>query len=100
MGFSCDRIMRETKPSDRQKLELKMEGREFLVATVKKIVTKCPVNYSLVRYLSCLKMALEKDNCISNLKKVLHLLVSNGKAREQDCDMILNQYSFFLEEIP
>ena len=39
-------------------------------------------------------MALKKDSCISNLKKMLHLLVNNGKVREQDCDVIAN------EEIP
>jgi len=45
-------------------------------------------------------MALEKDTCISNFKKVLHILVSNEKVKEQECDILVQQYSFFLDEIP
>ena len=72
MGFSVEKARKEAKASDRQILELKMEGKEFLVATLKKLLVKCPVAYSLVRYMSCLnpiKMASEKDDCLSNLKK-------------------------------
>ena len=40
MGFSVEKARKEAKASDRQILELKMEGKEFLVATLKKLLVK------------------------------------------------------------
>ena len=76
-----------------------MEGKDFLQAAVKENQTNCPVSYSLVKYLSCLNsitMALETESCVSNFKKMLHLLVNNGQVRELDCDKLINKPVFIL----
>jgi hypothetical protein len=110
MGFSYTKCISEAKPSDRQKLQIRNEGKDFLIALLKKLLTKCPCSYSLVRYLSCLnpvKMQSDKNKCVENFKKMLHLLFNNSQQdcdglinSQQDCDGLINLYSFFLEEIP
>ena len=42
------------KISERQLLEFRMDCRAMLVTGIKKIIEKSPVNYSLVRNVTCL----------------------------------------------
>ena len=66
-------------------------------------LNKCPISYSLVRNLSSLdpkKMATDPDGCRSKFKKVISFLAASNKVREDECDMILEQYTTFLDNIP
>ena len=66
-------------------------------------LNKCPISYSLVRNLSSLdpmKMATDPDGCRSKFKKVISFLAASNKVREDECDVILEQYTIFLDNIP
>ena len=67
------------------------------------MLLKCPVSYSLVRYLSCFnpcKMVSDKDGCIKMFKKVLNLFLNVKRIEERKCDVVLQQYTQFIDNIP
>ena len=45
-------------------------------------------------------MATDPDGCRSKFKKVISFLAASNKVREDECDMILEQYTTFLDNIP
>ena len=96
VGFVAEKQLKDAIKAgvgERQILELKMKSKDFLEEVVKKMLNKCPISYSLVRNLSSLdpkKMATDPDGCRSKFNKV----------REDECDMILEQYTTFLDNIP
>lgn len=67
---------------------------------MKKIIEKSPVNYSIVRNLSCLnpiKIARNKENCISQMKSIINAFQENGWIPEDDSETTLLNYQDFLE---
>ena len=89
--------------SEKQVMEFRIDCRKFLISTLKKILMKCPLIYSLVRNMSALdprEMANNRIGCGERMKKVLNVLVNAGKIKEQTCDDILQEYASFLDRIP
>ena len=78
--------------------------RDFASAAVKKLVNKSPLNYPVVRHMSCLDpvtMATRKESAVKKIRLLLPLL---AEAEQLDgglsaCDHILQQYRTFLEEV-
>ena len=61
-----------------------------------RIKQKAPSKYSILRNMSCIDpliIAMNQDSCVSKLKKVQWILVSNGKVKSNKSDSILQQYS-------
>lgn len=104
LGFSCENILKQKNiASEKQILEFRAECKNFLIQMLKKILIKCPVSYSLVRHLSCLNpvnMASNKDDCKGKFKKVLTVMSNANKIQESECDVVLEQYYSFLDNIP
>lgn len=104
LGFSCENILKQKNiASEKQILEFRAECKNFLIQMLKKILLKCPVSYSLVRHLSCLNpvnMASNKDDCKGKFKKVLTVMSNANKIQESECDVVLEQYYSFLDNIP
>ena len=89
--------------SDRQLMEFRLQCKDFIDAVVKKVLFKCPIVYSLVRNLSCLspkEMATNPDAAKTKFKKVMVLLSSNQRVKDDDCDQIIQQYTAFVDSIP
>ena len=68
VGFVAQQMLKEksSKLSERQVLQFRVENKDFLARTVAKLLDKTPINYRLVRSMSCLDprlMALEKEAC-------------------------------------
>ncbi|XP_022247680.1 uncharacterized protein LOC111086979 [Limulus polyphemus] len=68
-----------------------MECISFLVATLEQIKEKCPLSYSLPG---------NQYSCRTKFKKVVDVLCSTKKVKENDSDEIVKEYSNFLENIP
>lgn len=58
IGFTADKILKklvnEKKISERQEMEFRQEAKSFIIAILSKLLNKCPLQYSLVRNMSCL----------------------------------------------
>ena len=66
---------------------------------VKRITAKAPINYALVRNLTCLdprKMATDSDACTAKMKRVLSVMVQNRRLSNNECDTIMGEFSDFL----
>ena len=105
VGFASEKLKGtgNCKPSERQVLEFRIEGKTCLVQLLEKMLEKCLASYSLVRHLSCLnpvEMAPNKDACSAKFKKVLRLLVNAERVKEEECDTLLQQFAMFLDSIP
>lgn len=104
VGFACDNILKKKGlgVSEKQILEFRLSCRDFLIATVKKLLLKSPVIYSLVRKLSCLnpvRMANEKEECKTLFKKVLSLMMNAKKVGESECDALYRSFVVFIDKI-
>ncbi|XP_069133066.1 uncharacterized protein [Argopecten irradians] len=103
LGFSAAKELRQAKVSDKQSMEFKLQSKDFVLATLRKIMMKSPATYSVVRYLSMLnpkEMVSNPSLCKSRLKKCLGHFVSCGRVNERDCDCIIQQYDALLLNIP
>ena len=104
VGFASEKLKGTAagKPSEREVMDFEMKRKACLVAILKKLLEKCPVSYSLVRYLSCfnlVNMASKRDICSAKFRKVLSLLVNVFRVAEKDCDT-LREFDLFLDNIP
>ena len=104
IGFLTERELKEaTGASEKQVLEFRLQCKTFLIELLQKLLTKCPVSYSLVRNLSALnprEMVADADHCISKFKKVVSQLVAVRRIKESDCDALIQEYISFLDNIP
>lgn len=72
IGILVQRELKQVKCSEKQFMDYRLECKDFLIGTVKKMVNKCPVSYSLVRNLACLnprKMTSDPAQCRERFKK-------------------------------
>ena len=80
-----------------------MKSKACLVAILKKLLEKCPVSYSFVRYLSSfnpVNMASKRDIYSAKFRKAHSLLVNVFRVAEKDCDTWLQEFDLFLDNIP
>lgn len=105
LGFAGDKKLKELLAgkvvSERQVLELRMECRAIIVKIVAKLQDKSPLKYALVRNLSCLdpkRMVLDRDGCVSSMRKVLGCLVKENQMKEGKCDEVLQQFGQFIDD--
>ena len=102
VGFVAQQMLKEksSKLSERQVLQFRVESKDFLARTVAKLLDKTPINYRLVRSMSCLDprlMALEKEVCEKKMKRILEILVEARRLKSAECDEVMYQFSQFLD---
>ena len=89
------------KSLDLTLLTIKKETTGFLVAIVRKLSEKCPLNYKLVHnmaWLSPLKLIENSRVCIDQLTRCLQVMCNAGRMRADKCDKAIAEYKNFLEE--
>lgn len=74
-----------------------MECKDFLAKAASKLLDKPPINYRLVRNML---MELEKEMCVSKMKRVLEILVEGHRLKTNECDEEIYQSGQFLDECP
>ena len=102
VGFVAQKMLREKSSnlSERQVLEFRVGCKDFLAKTVAKLFDKTPINYRLVRSMSCLDprlMASEKESCEKKMKRILEILVEARRLKSAECDEVMYQFSQFLD---
>ncbi|TKS88156.1 hypothetical protein D9C73_022280 [Collichthys lucidus] len=95
-----NQLRSDKKVSEREALELKKECKTFLNTTLSKLQSKAPVNHQLVRSMQCLdprRMALSKEACLVQMKRMLHHLVEANHIEESICDDVLREFANFCD---
>lgn len=106
VGFSAKRVInslnKENFNTERKIMEFYNNCKEFYIIVVKKLLEKCPLNYGLVRNMSCFNpntLISEKDINLKKLHNVLLTLVNAKRISEIDCDIVIKEYSDFISEL-
>ena len=106
VGYTTEKrleeLIQQKKISEKTQLEFRLDCTKCLQTLMGKLQDKSPLNYSIVRNLSCLdpsEMAKDEDLSVSKLKKVLNTLVETNHIREDICDDVIKQYQKFVCDI-
>lgn len=104
IGFAAETTLTQLKSSqkisDRQRLEIKMDCKKFLITLLDKLLKKAPVHHMLVRSMQCLdprRMAGSKELCVTQMRRMLHILVEAKHVNEAVCDDILREFREFCD---
>ena len=103
IGFKAETKLKEVKVSERQIMEYRVQCKDFLINTLKKMKEKCPVVHSLVRNMASpnpLEMTNNKVLARERFKKVIRSLLSTKTLEEADAEDVIQQYDEFLDNIP
>ena len=110
VGFSAHRSLKELvqtkKISELQEMEFRKQCQEIVSATVKKILLKHLLGYSLVRSANCFDPCIlanieSIEVCKKKLKRTLDILVpANWVKRNKSDDILLEYCRFFEERVP
>lgn len=101
IGHAAEQVLKAAKVSAKDIFAFRMECKQFLVSTTKKILEKSPLTYHLVRNLSSLdprQMASKPDDCLAGFRKVLDALIAVGRLGEHERDSVLGEYTELLQE--
>lgn len=104
VGINTEKALREAGSagvSEKQVMDFRMQAREFLCETCKKILLKCPLSYLLVRKLSSLdptEIAANPEACRARFKYVL-VCLKNAQKIGDECDLVFEQYNKFIDSV-
>ena len=104
LGFQTDRLLAEAKKhqsvTELDVMSFRAEALEFLKAVVLKLQEKSPLNFSLVRNMSCLNpktMTEKRDLSMRKMKRILQCLCQVKRISDAACDKAYEEYSLFLD---
>lgn len=97
IGFVTETTLKELgkKVTDRQLLDFRVSCKNWLKATVAKLLNKTAVQYSLANNLSCLdpRLIQETEKNVTRMKSILRLLVQCNRVDPNEVDEMLRQYT-------
>lgn len=103
IGFAAEATLTQLKSSkkisDRQRLEIKMDCKKLLITLLEKLLKKAPVHPTLVRSMQCLdprRMAESKELCVTQMRRMLHILVEAKHVNEAVCTISLESLESFM----
>jgi len=106
VGFACKILLQEAqakkKASPLQVLEFQNERIVLLQKLTNKLLECCPLQYAIVRQLTCMDpryMAKNPDSAISKCSGLLQQLISNELVSPDSSDTFLQQYKAFITEV-
>jgi hypothetical protein len=104
VGFAANAALQSAPKtvSDLQKMSFHVGCCKFLAAMTTKLLQRNPLQYSLVRNLSCLSprnLAASPEKSTTNFKKVLEILLAKKHFTADQCDVAGRQFAQFCEAI-
>ena len=106
IGFATRKVVNnlqaKKEASGRKNLEFQSQCLTFLQTLSTKLLERCPLQYPVVRYLTCLDpryMAARPEQATNKMTQLLKKLLHLRQRRAEDCDAIIRQYKTFLGEI-
>lgn len=73
-----------------------MNCKKLLITLLEELLKKAPVHHTLVRSMQCLDprcMAESKELCITQMRRMLHILVKAKNVNDAVCNYILRELS-------
>lgn len=105
LGFVAEKQIKELhsskKVSDGEILNLRRDVKSALIKIVTIITSKSPVNFSIIRNVSCLipqNLVEDKQGCLRKMKCLLHSLSDLNIINIKDCDSIQGDFIKFVNE--
>lgn len=101
IGHAAEEIVKAAKVGAKDIFAFKMEYKQFLISTTKKILQKSLLTYHLVRSLSSLdhrQMTSKPDECLTGFRKVLDALIAVRRLGEHERDSVLGEHTELLQE--
>lgn len=99
LGFKTKHLLQQaqkkTSVSEGSVNNFKLECRNFLIATVKQLLEKCPLKFSIIRNISCLdprNMMDHKDSSKAKMKRLLPSLIEVNRLDHDTADEVLKEY--------
>ncbi|RUS76435.1 hypothetical protein EGW08_015804 [Elysia chlorotica] len=93
LGYKAQRMLKDSKASPRQKLELRMELRAMLVAMIIKIQEKSPLSSKLARNLGwMMPSVIVKKDGKERLKNTLKVLEESNRISATECEAALKEF--------
>ena len=89
------------KVSETAVIDFRSECLKFFVTMAKRLQTKSPLSYGLVRNMACLdtrKIYEQHELNNDRFRRVLSVLLSCGRLNENECDDIQTEYDQFVDE--
>lgn len=106
IGFSASKIVKkllqDKKISELREMEFRESAKKFIITVVTKLLDKSPLQYSLVRNMSCLdprKMATKQGDCKAKMERILTILVQANHFPEDECDEVNKEFRIYLDEV-
>ncbi len=102
MGFVATDMVKQSKPSERAKLDFNSDCHQIMIKFVDLITEKSPLKYSLTRHLSCLnpknirKVSGKVQQSSTKFNKVLKCMDVANWVQTADCEIIIGQFSDFV----
>ena len=101
-GFVADKLittlLHQKCISDMQALQFRMETKSLLKTVVKHMLEKSPMNYRLVRSLSCLdprKLCHDPERSTFKFKRVLQCMVDAKRVEAEQVDELVSDFVLF-----
>ena len=91
IGFTTKKIISD--------MQTKKKASDMLVT---KLLERCPLQYSVVRYLVCLDprfMVAKPEQTFQRIMQLLEKLMNLKQKSVDDCDAIIRQYKTFIAEV-
>ncbi len=96
-----ERALANKRISELDALKFRGDCQLFLKSMTSKLLEKSPLKYDIVRHASSLDPAKVKDLDAPDIFRDLLFVLQNAKLRDgPDCDLLLQQYRSFGQEIP
>lgn len=103
-GFAPETTLNQLKSSrkitERHVLELKMDCKRLLITLLEKVMKKAPVHHHMVRSMQWFeprRMAISKQLCVPQIKRILLTLVTAKHVEEFVCDDVLREFREFCD---
>ena len=86
--------------SDKQALAFRIESKACLQKVVKMLLQKSPLQFVLIRNLSCIDPRKMQGKIVSKnkMKNVVNSLLEVNRIKENECDDIVRQFDEFMDE--
>ena len=101
-GFVADSELQLRPGSELARREFREKGREFIVTIIGRLKVKSPLQYSLVRDISCLTpeaLSANPDGQMIKFRRVVRILKEANHVKLADCDDIVGEFKEFADSV-
>ena len=103
LGFITSRELQQRPGSDLARRQFSESNRQFIVTFIERLKEKSPLQYCLVRNISCLapeKLVHDHSSQLPKFQRVLKTLVEANHVNITECDQIMTEFAETVAQLP